>query len=440
MAKVFDIALPAHDDEKLTGSIQDSRKQTIAGRPLLSHRNRESIKISRAEIRELRRLLYLYEVSIEELSSVIPVLLRCLVKREIISNKIQSITVISVVIIMGTYMTWGNPNDPKLVFTRIVFITLVGIIASIMGKVWAKTNDEYIRRIKFSTGYPKHAWMVPLLIVVLNWVTQTIHFQLIDMSFSFISFDGFVSGISYHTLMIATAQALIVGMYALLIFRTIRIVIQWRAPELALVRSLADVFEMVAGGNPANWRSISWRSKVAHRIDQAAYVLEGPIARKFSTSAGAAVAAAIDKRFLMAGAALRSKVAWLATPMADTQKFLARALADELLIAVTGDLDRLDHAESEGTGLNTSGLFARLRAMTSWGVFAVGPAIFVVVNNWIELIKDPGAKLLLGQFALISFGVAVLSVADPAGYKDRLGSVIAAGAALSGWRTTERKG
>jgi hypothetical protein len=223
--------------------------------------------------------------------------------------------------------------------------------------------------------------------VIYNWVIQPLRFQE-DMSPSFMSLDGLVSGISFHNLMIATVQALIFGMYMLLIFRTIRIVIRWRAPELALVRALADAFEMVAGGNPANWRSISWRSKVAHRIDQAADVLEGPIARKFSASAGAAVAAAIDKRFLMAGAALRSKVAWLATPMAETQRFLARALADELLIAVTGDLDRLDHAESEGTGLNTTGLFARLRATTSWGVFAFGPAIFAVVNNRIELIKD----------------------------------------------------
>ena len=108
--------------------------------------------------------------------------------------------------------------------------------------------------------------------------------------------------------------------------------------ELALVRALADAFEMVADGNPANWRSISWRSAAAGCIDSAASVLEGPIARKFITSAGRGVAVDIQHRFLMAGAALRSKVAWLATPKAETREFLSRALAKTLLIAVAGDL------------------------------------------------------------------------------------------------------
>lgn len=239
--------------------------------------------------------------------------------------------------------------------------------------------------------------------------------------------------------MIATAQFVILVMYMCLAFRITRMIMRRRAPELALVRALADAFEMVAGGNRASWRSITLRSKVAHRIDQAALILEGPIARKFSASAGADIAAAIEKRFLMAGAALRSKVAWLATPRAETRKFLARALADELLIAVTGDLDRLDYIEIEGTRLKPSGLFARLRATASWGVIGFGPAIFVVVSKMAGLINDPGTIAILVQFAVISFFVAVLSVADPAGYKDRLSSVTGTGAALFGWRTPGKK-
>src|SRR5689334_12670530 len=71
-----------------------------------------------------------------------------------------------------------------------------------------------------------------------------------------------------------------------------------------------------------------------------------PIARKFVRSAGDAGAGA---RLLAAGAALRQKVAWLATPQPDTRDFLARALAKELLIAVTGDLDRFECAEITGS-------------------------------------------------------------------------------------------
>jgi hypothetical protein len=228
-------------------------------------------------------------------------------------------------------------------------------------------------------------------------------------------------------------------MYIFLIYRVIRMIIRWRVPELALVRALADAFEIVADGNPANWRRISLRSKVADCINQAARTLEGPIARKFSASAGPAVAAAIDQRFLMAGAALRGKVAWLATPRVDTPKFLSGALAKELLIAASGDLDRLDHIEIEGTELKTAGFFARLRATLSWAVFGFGPAIFVIVGKTAGLINDAGTIAILVQFAALSFFVAVLSVADPAGYKDKLGSVTGAGTTLFGWRTTGKK-
>jgi hypothetical protein len=152
MAKVFDITQPAHDDEKLTGSIRDSRKQTIshvrrAGRPLLSGRNRAALTVARAEVRELRRLLYRSELSIKQVSSITPGLLRFLVKREIMFDKIFLISTIIVTGITVIYLTWGNLDDPKLVFSRIVVTTLVGIMTSILLKVWTVTDERYIRRL-----------------------------------------------------------------------------------------------------------------------------------------------------------------------------------------------------------------------------------------------------------------------------------------------------
>ena len=41
-------------------------------------------------------------------------------------------------------------------------------------------------------------------------------------------------------------------MYISLLSRLIRRIIRWRAPELALVRALADAFEMVAEGRPGS--------------------------------------------------------------------------------------------------------------------------------------------------------------------------------------------
>jgi hypothetical protein len=42
------------------------------------------------------------------------------------------------------------------------------------------------------------------------------------------------------------------------------------------------------------------------------------------------------------------------------------------------------------------------------------------------------------QFAGLCFFVAVLSAADPTGFKDRLGSVTGTGAALFGWKKPEK--
>jgi hypothetical protein len=215
--------------------------------------------------------------------------------------------------------------------------------------------------------------------------------------------------------------------------------LRWRAPELTLVRALADAFEIVVASSPANWRSISLRSKAARYIHKAATTLEGPIARKFTPSAGFSDASAIQRRFQMAGIALRTKVAWLATPRADTRRFLARALADELLIAATGDLDRLEYAEIGQSQFITISWITRLRATASWVIFGFGPAIFVVVSRTVGWIDDPATTAILVQFAALCFFAAVLSAVDPSGYKDRLSSVTGTGAALFGWRKAETK-
>ena len=127
----------------------------------------------------------------------------------------------------------------------------------------------------------------------------------------------------------------------------------------------------------------------------------------------------------MAGAGLHRKVAWLATPKAETREFLARALASQLLIAATGDLDRLEYAELESAGSTATDWFARLRATVTWAAFGFRPAIpaiFVVVSKWAGWVTDPATAGILVQFAALCFFLAVLSATDPTGYKDRLGS------------------
>ena len=161
------------------------------------------------------------------------------------------------------------------------------------------------------------------------------------------------------------------------------------------------------------------------------------MARGFAASAGFDGAGAIQERFLMAGAALRRKVAWLATPMAETRELLGRALAGQLLIAAAGDLDRLEYAELRDVSASSSGWLSRFRAAVSWAAFGFGPAIFLIVSKWSGWITDPTTTGILIQFAGLCFLTAVLSAADPTGYKDRLSSVTGTGTALFGWRKPE---
>jgi len=142
----------------------------------------------------------------------------------------------------------------------------------------------------------------------------------------------------------------------------------------------------------------------------------------------------------MAGAALRSKIAWLATPKAETRDFLARALARELLIAAIGDLDRLEYAQLERADLPFDGWLTRLRRTLSWTAIAFAPVIIVlVVSAWQKWVTDPDTTRILWQFSAVWLFIAVVSVVDPTKYNERLGSVTSAGTALFGWRRTEKQ-
>jgi hypothetical protein len=207
-----------------------------------------------------------------------------------------------------------------------------------------------------------------------------------------------------------------------------------RAAELVLVRALADAFETVAEGGPARWRSISRRARAARYINKAASTLEGPIARKFVRLAGWSGGAektgdpTIQERFLTAGAALRSKIAWLATPQPETRDFLARALGRELLVAATGEFDRLEYAELKRADFPSDSRLTRLRRTLSWAAMTFAPFIILVVGWWQNWLTD-AMKLVLAQVSVLWLLVSV----DPTAYKERIGSVISTGKTLFEW-------
>jgi hypothetical protein len=135
----------------------------------------------------------------------------------------------------------------------------------------------------------------------------------------------------------------------------------------------------------------------------------------------------------MAGAALRSKIAWLATPRPETRDFLARTLGRELLIAATGDFDRLEYAEFHRTDFPSDSRLTRLRRTLSWAAITFAPFIILVVSWWQNWLTDT-MKPVLAQLSVLWLLVSV----DPTAYKERIGSVISTGKTLFDWRSPEK--
>jgi hypothetical protein len=373
------------------------------------------------------RLIRRSGIPIEEFSQAAPALARCLAERQVIYTNILSlISIFAFVILLSPmYLPLGVDTEDfplSTLETQVVFPILIVVGISIIRKY----DDDFRRILNFSAGYQR-------LIAKYLWIAIFAPMGVVALLDQGESLKAIMLGMTAYRLAVVTTQSVLILSYFILAYWLARIILRWRAPELTLVRALADALDTVLSASPSNWRSISLRSKAARYIHNAAVTLEGPMARKFAASAGFSDAVEIHNRFQMAGAALRSKVGWLATPRADTKSVLARALALELLIAATGDLDRLEYSEIGQTQATVSWI-ARSRATASWAIFGLGPAIFVVVSRARGWVNDPTTTAILVQFAFLCFFVAILSAADPSGYKERLASVTGTGVAVFGWR------
>jgi hypothetical protein len=396
----------------------------------------QNIIIGRRETKYLMELLRRAGMPADKISPAAPALARCFIQRQIkYTNILVALSILANILAMFPIVLFSISKSMDLKWQR-VFVTyfLFSLTFIIAMAVIHKIDDEYRRRHQFSTGCHnlmiKYAWIVGVGLA-LFWLL---------VSLLMIKVDGRLFTLNIYGVVLMGAQSLLMMVYLILAYWLARIILRWRAPELTLVRALADAFEIIVAANHANWRSISLRGRAAHYIDKAALTLEGPIAQKFTASARFSDAVAIQRRFEMAGAALRSKVAWLATPMAETKSFLASALADQLLIVATGDLDRLEYSKIEQVHSTTGNWLARLRATASWTIVGVGPVILFIVSSrvgWFE--QYPAGAAIFGQFAAASLIAAVFYAVDPSGGKDRLSSVIATESALFNGKKAETK-
>ena len=391
------------------------------------------LRVERGEIKELRRLLIRSGIPLEEVSPVTPVLLRCLVQSQREMVKFASLFILgigSLVVLQICWVVFFKVSSIRQGQINNVTLIMLCLIAAIIFKLSTTRVRRFERALRYDPSSRerralKYFWTGFLLLSIVVITLPQNYVILLNTI--------------WQDWVVVLLQVSLVMMYAWLAYWLTIKVLRWRAPELILVRALADAFEITAEGGPASWRSISRRGRVAQYIDKAADALEGPIARKFVRWAGWSGAAPIQEHFLMAGAALRSKIAWLATPKAETRDFLARALGKELLIAARGDLDQLEYLQLERAELPSAGWLTRLRRTLIWAAFAFGPGIIVlVVSKWQNWVTDPGTISILWQFSVIWLITQIVSVVDPTAYKDKLSSVTSTGTALFGWRRTEK--
>jgi hypothetical protein len=111
------------------------------------------------------------------------------------------------------------------------------IIASIGLILLHKFDDDYRRLVKYSTGVHHFVLKHPIVTMSPIYLWGGIVFR--D------EFEKIIFTLDRHELLIGSAQSLLMAVYIVLVYWLTRIILRWRAPELAFVRALADAFEII---------------------------------------------------------------------------------------------------------------------------------------------------------------------------------------------------
>jgi hypothetical protein len=206
---------------------------------------------------------------------------------------------------------------------------------------------------------------------------------------------------------------------------------RWRLqPDVALVHELRSAFTLACSGKASEWRSFAYRREIAAHLSEAANILEGPMLRIMPGNVGGMARAVVQTNIQTVAAGLRQKLSWLVTPKPDTAEYLARAIGEVLVVAATGNLDRLLWSQM---GVTTDAHFRwqdQLIAFARWAIVALGPALAVLLG-W-RLVEDPATRTLAVQFAAVCFLNATFSAVVQRG-DDRLSSIVNLGGSVFGW-------
>jgi hypothetical protein len=246
--------------------------------------------------------------------------------------------------------------------------------------------------------------------------------------------SGFASKLNWSEIRIGTATALSGLLWSATVgfiwYRGVgRLGLIRRAPDLALIRILADAFTSVIEAKPHGFRSFALRAKLSAYLRSAANLLDGQMASMLAGGDKLAEGIVLPQ---LAGAAagLRQKLGSLAMPVQNTREEIARLLGDALIAVASGNLAALPSAEAAALPGGPALWRSRLEAFLRWCVIGLAPGL-ALSFGW-SLIPDAGLRGLLVQFAALCFVTATFSAIDPDG-RNKLASVVSTGTGLFGW-------
>jgi hypothetical protein len=150
-------------------------------------------------------------------------------------------------------------------------------------------------------------------------------------------------------------------------------------PDVAFIRELLMAYTLAFFGTPDEWRALTYRSRIVLHLGSAASILEGPMLHIFERHANGTASAISRRNLSVIAAGPGDKIVWLATPKVDTQEHLARALGETLVVALTGNLDRLLNSEIVAVTRVPLSWQSQVLGIGRWAVLAVGPALALFV-------------------------------------------------------------
>jgi hypothetical protein len=296
---------------KLTQAIRHLRNWGRGRRSRARLRRVPLTRVARGEVKELRRLLVQSGVPLEEVSQTTPALLRKLVERNSKLSKIINWCFLGAfvpILANALFIPVLNISSGRAKYDGDFAFGIMFMLLALF--FWPSKIRHFERLLRYFPGKQKRLrkQVRRSSFDLLRIVLATLSIAIAVNSAAYV-----ISSTTWKDWCFIVVQILVYGTYIFLGVWLAPRILRWLAPDLVLVRALADAIEIAVEEGPAGWRNVSRRSRVAQYINKAADTLEGPIARKFVKFARRSEAAGIQKRLLMAGAALRDKIAWLAS-------------------------------------------------------------------------------------------------------------------------------